>query len=118
MQNPTGKVKAKLALCKDHSGQRLSSKYSERPRKLRPTSKLDKRYCGKKSFRTREKAKSAIERAKFSRIMTEMEGGQSRRLELRCYLCACGNYHLTSKTVEQYIETSNQFASIGVSRAS
>jgi len=118
MQDPILKKRAKLALCKDHSNQRLSGKYSDRPRKFRPASKLQTRYCGKKSFRTREKAKSVIEKAKFSRISTELEGGQSKRLELRCYLCFCGNYHVTSKTLEQYISTVNYYSDRGIKSAS
>lgn len=105
-------------VCKDHSGQRISGKYSDRPRKYRPSSKLQARYCGKKPFRTREKAKSVIEKAKFSRITSELEGGQSRRLELRCYLCACGSYHVTSKTLEEYAEKASYFSRSGVRNAS
>ena len=101
-----------LYLCRDRSGLKQAGKWINRPKALRPRNvealrRLDR--CHKKAFSNIELAKRAIRSANHARQMAEKIAGDSRRCEVRYYVCEnCGAssgkkiWHLTSLSESDY----------------
>lgn len=94
-----------MAFCRDNSKSQMPGKYVARAKSLRPAdgyAQVLAKRCTKKGFRNREQAKAAIEKAKFSRILSSLDGVSNNRREIRMYECKCGRWHLTSTTQIEY----------------
>ena len=83
-----------LYLCRDRSDLKQEGKWINRPKALRPPNqealrRVDR--CRKKAFSNIELAKRAIRSANIAREKAEKIAGDSRRCEIRYYVCEnCG----------------------------
>ncbi len=101
-----------LYLCRDRSGPKQEGKWINRPKALRPPNQEALRRverCHKKAFSNIELAKRAIRSANIAREKAEKIAGDSRRCEIRYYVCEnCGVgsgkkiWHLTSLSESEY----------------
>lgn len=94
-----------MVFCRDNSKRQMPGKYIQRPKALKPKDKLSlvlQKRCTKKGFRNREQAKSIVEKAKFSRLTSQIDGFTTTRKEIRMYECTCGRWHVTSSTEQDY----------------
>ena len=101
-----------LYLCRDKSGLKREGKWMNRPKALRPQNLEAIRRaerCHKKPFSNIDLAKRAVRSANYAREMAEKTSGNSRRCEVRYYICEnCGIgsgkkiWHLTSLSESEY----------------
>jgi hypothetical protein len=91
----------KLVHLKDRSSKSKPGKFSARAKADKPKNRIAERLnseCKKESLRDIELCKRRISQARFSRRKAENEGRESRRMEVRYYLCtkhSVPQYHLT-----------------------
>jgi hypothetical protein len=91
----------KLVYAKDRSNKSKPGKFSDRAKADKPKNRILERLnsgCKKESLRDIELCKRRISQARFSRRKAENEGRETRRMEVRYYLCnkhSVPQYHLT-----------------------
>ena len=91
----------KLVHLKDRSKKSKPGKFSARAKADKPKNRIVERLnseCKKESLRDIELCKRRISQARFSRRKAENEGRETRRMEVRYYLCTkhtVPQYHLT-----------------------
>jgi hypothetical protein len=91
----------KLVHLKDRSKKSKPGKFSARAKADKPKNRIVERLnseCKKESLRDIELCKRRISQARFSRRKAENEGRETRRMEVRYYLCtkhSVPQYHLT-----------------------
>jgi hypothetical protein len=91
----------KLVYAKDRSKKSKPGKFSARAKADKPKNRIVERLnseCKKESLRDIELCKRRISQARFSRRKAENEGRETRRMEVRYYLCtkhSVPQYHLT-----------------------
>ena len=91
----------KLVHLKDRSKKSKPGKFSARAKADKPKNRILERLnsqCKKESLRDIELCKRRISQARFSRRKAENEGRETRRMEVRYYLCTkhtVPQYHLT-----------------------
>lgn len=97
-----------FAVCRDRSSRRTEGKYANRAKQDKPASRLTEileRQCGKKCFRSVERVKSALERARAANMRAQEGGFAASRREIRWYEChrhAVPMFHLTSVEEADY----------------
>lgn len=93
----------KLVYAKDRTKKSKPGKFSARAKADKPRNRIVERLnseCKKEAIRDIEMCKRRISQARFSRRKAENEGRQSRRMEVRYYLCTkhlVPQYHLTKQ---------------------
>ena len=103
-------VTGALVLCKDRTSKKTPGKWAKRRKQDRPVSKKAQAAfepCDKEVFKSMEKAKWAVERARRSRYRANLDGVESVRREIRVYECfrhSSRVFHLTSVEMENYNE--------------
>ena len=91
----------KLVYLKDRTKKAKPGKFSARAKADKPKNRILERLnseCKKESLRDIELCKRRISQARFSRRKAENEGRETRRMEVRYYLCTkhtVPQYHLT-----------------------
>ena len=91
----------RLVHAKDRTQRSKPGKFSDRAKADKPKNRIVERLnseCKKESLRDIELCKRRISQARFSRRKAENEGRESRRMEVRYYLCSkhsVPQYHLT-----------------------
>ena len=98
----------RLYLTKDRSQRTKPGKFSARAKADKPKNRILERLdreCKKEAIRDIELCKRRISQARFSRRKAEGEGRETRRLEVRYYLCmkhSVPQYHLTKLGEAEY----------------
>ena len=98
----------KLVYAKDRTKKSKPGKFSARAKADKPKNRIVERLnseCKKEAIRDIEMCKRRISQARFSRRKAENEGRQSRRMEVRYYLCTkhlVPQYHLTKQGESEF----------------
>lgn len=114
----------RLARVKDRSKRSKPGKFSARAKADKPQSRFFAKLeseCKKEAIRDIEECKRIISQARFSRKLAEFEGRQTRRQEVRYYLCykhSVPQYHLTKLGEAEYAKRFDSFPAKEFSRAS
>jgi hypothetical protein len=91
----------RLVYVKDRTKRSKPGKFSARAKADKPKNRIVEKLnseCKKESLRDIELCKRRISQARFSRRKAENEGRETRRMEVRYYLCSkhsVPQYHLT-----------------------
>jgi hypothetical protein len=114
----------KLVYAKDRSQLSKPGKFSARAKADKPKNRILERLnqeCKKESLRDIELCKRRISQARFSRRKAENEGRQTRRMEVRYYLCTkhlVPQYHLTKQGESEFAAKQASFQEMGYALAS
>ena len=114
----------RLARAIDRSKRSKPGKFSARAKADRPQSRFFERFeneCKKEAIRDVEKCKRMVSQARFTRKQAEFEGRQTRRQEVRYYIChkhSVPQYHLTKLGEAEYTKRFDSFSVKELSRAS
>jgi hypothetical protein len=98
----------RLVYAKDRTQRSKPGKFSARTKSDKPKNWFVERLnseCKKESLRDIELCKRRISQARFSRRKAENEGRESRRMEVRYYLCSkhlVPQYHLTKQGESEF----------------
>jgi hypothetical protein len=98
----------RLVHAKDRTQRSKPGKFSAMSKADKPKNRIVERLnseCKKESLRDIELCKRRISQARFSRRKAENEGRESRRMEVRYYLCSkhlVPQYHLTKQGESEF----------------
>ena len=98
----------RLVYAKDRTQRSKPGKFSARVKADKPKNRIVERLnseCKKESLRDIELCKRRISQARFSRRKAENEGRETRRMEVRYYLCSkhsVPQYHLTKQGESEF----------------
>ena len=107
-ENSINDADHRLVYAKDRTQRTKPGKFSERVKADKPKNRIVERLnseCKKESLRDIELCKRRISQARFSRRKAENEGRETRRMEVRYYLCTkhlVPQYHLTKQGESEF----------------